>query len=66
MQRTTCSISAMDPAKAGAAKRGNMTAKAERDLRAAIMNWTDQHFPADTSHPWCWNMRAIYFRATRV
>jgi hypothetical protein len=48
MKRTTCSISAIDPANAGE-RRGIIAAKAGRVLRTAIVT-TDQYFPADTSY----------------
>jgi hypothetical protein len=34
-------MSAIDPTNAGAARRGNMATKAERDLRTAIINRAD-------------------------
>jgi hypothetical protein len=53
-------MSAMDPANTGAAKRGNITAKAERYFETAITNRTGQYLPAETLYSSWWEMRHIY------
>jgi hypothetical protein len=64
MKRTTCSMSAIDPAKAGK-KRGIMAARAGRGLRTAIM-MTDQYFPTDTMYTSSWGVRDIYLAVARM